>query len=88
LAGEVLDEFAKAISDYIRGERKPLVIELKSIAAAGAAGAAGAAAAAGGVASATAAAGDRPPQPGADARYVSTSRSNGNGAVTSRISSH
>lgn len=87
LAGEVLDEFARTISDYIWGERKPLVIELKSIAAAGAAGAAGAAAAAGGVASATAAAGDRPPQPGADARYVSTSRSNGNGAVTSRISS-
>jgi hypothetical protein len=37
LAGDVLDEFARAVSDYSRGERKPLVIELKSISAAGAA---------------------------------------------------
>jgi len=65
LAGNVLDEFARAVSDYSRGERKPLVIELKSIPTAGAEGAA---------AVASAAAGDRP-RPEADARYVNTSRS-------------
>jgi hypothetical protein len=31
LAGEVLDDFARAISDYVETERKPLVIELKLI---------------------------------------------------------
>jgi hypothetical protein len=78
LAGDVLDEFARAVSDYARGERKPLVIELKSISAVEAA--------AGAIAAAAGAAGDRP-QPQANARYVSTSRSDINGGVTSRISS-
>jgi hypothetical protein len=76
LAGDVLDEFARAVSDYARGERKPLVIELKSISA-GAAEAAGASAAV---------AGDGT-RPEADARYVSTSRSDASGGVMSRISS-
>ena len=79
LAGDVLDEFARAVSDYARGERKPLVIELKPVSAAGAV--AGSA-----VAGAAGAAGDRP-RPLADARYVSTSRSDINGGVTPRISS-
>jgi hypothetical protein len=78
LAGDVLDEFARAVSDYARGERKPLVIELKSISAVEAA--------AGATAAAAGAAGDRP-QPQANARYVSTSRSDINSGVTSRISS-
>jgi hypothetical protein len=65
LAGDVLDEFARALSDYSRGERKPLVIELKSIPTAGAEGAA---------AVASAATGDGP-RPEADARYINTSRS-------------
>ena len=77
LAGDILDEFARAVSDYARGERKPLVIELKSISATRAVEAAGAA---------SAAAVDRP-RPEADARYVNTSRSDANGGVMSRISS-
>jgi hypothetical protein len=35
LVGDVLDEFARAVSDYTQGERKPLVIELKVASAAG-----------------------------------------------------
>ena len=76
LTGEALDEFARAIADYSGGERKPLVIELKTISAAGPAGAA-----AGVASAATAIAGDSP-RPKADARYVSTSRSEASGDVT------
>jgi hypothetical protein len=74
LAGDILDEFARAISDYARGERKPLVIELKSIAATGAAEAASAAA-------------TNRPRPAADARYVNTSLSDAKGGVMAGISS-
>jgi hypothetical protein len=35
LAGDVLDQFAVAVSDYTNGEEKPPVIELKAKSAAG-----------------------------------------------------
>jgi hypothetical protein len=38
LAGDVLDQFAVAVSDYTKGEKQPLVIELKAQSAAGATG--------------------------------------------------
>jgi hypothetical protein len=38
LVGDVLDQFAVAVSDYTKGEQKPLVIELKAKDAAAAAG--------------------------------------------------
>jgi hypothetical protein len=88
LVGGVLDDFARAVSDYIGSKRKPLVIELNAISAAGAAGPAAATAGAAGPAAATAGAagaaaapatGDKP-RPQADARYVSTSRSDANAA--------
>jgi hypothetical protein len=82
LAGEVLDEFARVIAAYGGGERKPLVIELKAISAAEPTGVAAAR-----VASAAAAVAGDSPRPKADARYVSTSRSEANGDVKSRISS-
>jgi hypothetical protein len=41
LAGNVLDQFAVAVSDYTRGEKEPLVIELKARSAAGAEAGAG-----------------------------------------------
>jgi hypothetical protein len=36
LVGDVLDQFAVAVSDYTKGEQKPLVLELKARSAAGA----------------------------------------------------
>jgi hypothetical protein len=38
LVGDILDRFAVAVSDYTKGEEKPLVIELRAKSAAGAAG--------------------------------------------------
>jgi hypothetical protein len=58
LAGEVLNKFAIAVSDYVKGTEKPLVIELHAKSAA------------------PTAAG-----PEAAARYVATSRSNGDNAT-------
>jgi hypothetical protein len=92
LAGEVLDEFARAVSDYSRGERSPLVIELRSIPAAAPAGAAAdadavrAGAASGGVASAAVTAAGDKAWPTADARYVSMNRSDAS-VVTLKTSS-
>jgi hypothetical protein len=36
--GDILDQFAVAVSDYTKGEEKPLVIELRAKSAADAAG--------------------------------------------------
>lgn len=83
LVGDVLDEFARAVSHYSRSEREPLVIELKSIPPEGTVALPEAA---GTAAAATKAAG-KGPQPEANARYVSTGRSDLGGDVVSLISS-
>ncbi len=64
LAGEVLNKFAAAVSDYVEGKEKPLVIELRAKSAAK-----------------TAAGDSERLGPEAAARYVPTSRSNGDDAM-------